>query len=63
MEAQQTMFGVLLNPPKPMGYCPTIAEGQAAYEYFHGDNDAGIGASHQTGCTGLVATLLQQSGE
>ena len=33
------------------------------YEYFHGDNGAGFGASHQTGWTGLVAKLLQQSGE
>ena len=33
------------------------------YEYFHGDNGAGIGASHQTGWTGLVAKLLQQRGE
>ncbi|REJ76443.1 MAG: glucosidase [Acidobacteria bacterium] len=33
------------------------------YEYFHGDNGSGIGASHQTGWTGLVAKLLQQSGE
>ncbi len=33
------------------------------YEYFHGDNGAGLGASHQTGWTGLVAKLLQQSGE
>ncbi len=33
------------------------------YEYFHGDNGAGIGAGHQTGWTGLVAKLLQQSGE
>jgi hypothetical protein len=32
-------------------------------EYFHGDNGAGIGASHQTGWTGLVAKLIQQSGE
>jgi hypothetical protein len=29
------------------------------YEYFHGDNGAGIGASHQTGWTGLIARLLQ----
>jgi hypothetical protein len=29
------------------------------YEYFHGDNGAGLGASHQTGWTGLVARLLQ----
>ncbi len=33
------------------------------YEYFHGDIGAGIGASHQTGWTGLVAKLIQQSGE
>ncbi|MBN2525734.1 MAG: glucosidase [Deltaproteobacteria bacterium] len=28
------------------------------YEYFHGDNGAGVGASHQTGWTGLIANLL-----
>jgi hypothetical protein len=33
------------------------------YEYFHGDNGAGLGASHQTGWTALVAKLIQQSGE
>jgi hypothetical protein len=32
-------------------------------EYFHGDNAAGIGASHQTGWTGLVAKLIQQMSE
>ena len=32
------------------------------YEYFHGDNGAGLGASHQTGWTGLVAKLIEQSG-
>ena len=29
------------------------------YEYFHGDNGAGLGASHQTGWTGLVATFIE----
>jgi len=29
------------------------------YEYFHGDDGAGIGASHQTGWTGLVARIIQ----
>ncbi|MGO9266554.1 MAG: MGH1-like glycoside hydrolase domain-containing protein [Candidatus Binataceae bacterium] len=29
------------------------------YEYFHGDNGAGLGASHQTGWTGLVASVIQ----
>jgi len=33
------------------------------YEYFHGDTGAGLGASHQTGWTGLVAKLLEQTGE
>ena len=33
------------------------------HEYFHGDTGAGVGANHQTGWTGLVAKLLQQSGE
>ncbi|MBP2656604.1 MAG: glucosidase [Firmicutes bacterium] len=32
------------------------------YEYFHGDIGAGLGASHQTGWTGLVANLLQDKG-
>jgi hypothetical protein len=32
------------------------------HEYFHGDNGAGLGASHQTGWTGLVAKLIDQSG-
>ena len=32
------------------------------FEYFHGDTGAGVGASHQTGWTALVAKLLQQSG-
>ena len=33
------------------------------YEYFNGDNGAGLGASHQTGWTALVAKLIEQSGE
>ena len=32
------------------------------YEYFHGDNGAGLGASHQTGWTGDVAKLIQLYG-
>jgi hypothetical protein len=42
--------------PQWRGYVPF-------YEYFDGDNGRGMGASHQTGWTGLVAKLLQQSGE
>ncbi len=33
------------------------------YEYFHGETGVGLGASHQTGWTALVAKLLEQSGE
>src|SRR5438477_3793038 len=33
------------------------------HEYFHGDTGRGVGASHQTGWTGLVTKILQQSGE
>jgi hypothetical protein len=32
------------------------------HEYFHGDNGAGLGASHQTGWTGVVAQLIQRFG-
>jgi hypothetical protein len=32
------------------------------YEYFHGDNGAGLGASHQTGWTGIIARLIQVAG-
>ncbi len=33
------------------------------HEYFHGDTGAGLGASHQTGWTGVVAKLIQQYAE
>lgn len=33
------------------------------YEYFHGDNGAGLGASHQTGWTGIVARFIQMFAE
>jgi len=44
----------LQNDPQFRDYVPF-------YEYFHGDNGAGLGASHQTGWTALVAKLLDQS--
>ena len=31
------------------------------HEYFHGDNGAGLGASHQTGWTGLIAEFIRQA--
>jgi hypothetical protein len=33
------------------------------HEYFHGDSGRGVGASHQTGWTGLAAKLLDQEGQ
>jgi hypothetical protein len=42
---------------------PNFRDYPLFHEYFHGDNGAGLGASHQTGWTALVAKLLQQSGE
>ena len=33
------------------------------YEYFHGDNGAGLGASHQTGWTGVVGALITMFGQ
>jgi hypothetical protein len=42
---------------------PNFRDNILFHEFFHGDNGAGLGASHQTGWTGLVAKLLRQSGE
>ncbi len=38
---------------------PSWGDNLLFYEYFHGDNGAGIGASHQTGWTGAVAQIIQ----
>jgi hypothetical protein len=42
---------------------PHFRDSLLFHEYFDGDDGSGVGASHQTGWTGLVAKLLQQSGE
>ena len=42
---------------------PLFHDNLLFYEYFHGDNGAGLGASHQTGWTGLIAPLIQLFGE
>ena len=39
---------------------PLLKDKILFYEYFNGDNGRGLGASHQTGWTALVAKLLQQ---
>jgi hypothetical protein len=41
---------------------PNFGNYTLLYEFFHGDTGKGLGASHQTGWTGLVAKLLQQNG-
>jgi hypothetical protein len=43
---------------RPLSAEPAWQQGIWFYEYFHGDTGAGLGASHQTGWTGLVADLL-----
>jgi len=40
---------------------PHVRDRVLFYEYFHGDDGRGVGASHQTGWTGLVATLLAET--
>jgi len=42
---------------------PADPGGHLFYEYYHGDTGRGLGASHQTGWTGLIAKLIQQQGE
>ncbi len=45
--------------------CKTILTGETTFsstEYFHGDNGAGVGASHQTGWTGCIARIIQADG-
>jgi len=42
---------------------PYFRDNLLFHEYFDGDTGAGVGANHQTGWTGLVAKLLQQSGD
>jgi hypothetical protein len=53
-DGRRPVFGgesLFQNDPHWQDYIPF-------YEYFHGDNGAGLGASHQTGWTALVARLL-----
>ncbi len=49
---------VLKSHPK-LATDPHFRDYVLFHEYFHGDNGRGVGASHQTGWTGLVAKLLQ----
>ena len=46
----------------PFGDDPAWRDHALFYEYFDGDTGLGLGASHQTGWTGLVAELIEQCG-
>jgi hypothetical protein len=52
-----------VNEKHPFYLQPENRELVLFYEYFHGDNARGIGASHQTGWTGLVAKLISKYNE
>ncbi len=54
-KGERPVFGT----DKKMQHDPHFQDHILFYEYFHGDNGRGVGASHQTGWTGLVAKLLQ----
>jgi Glycosyl hydrolase family 63 C-terminal domain len=58
-EGRRPVYGGLEKFQSDPHWCDCIY----FHEYFHGDNGAGIGASHQTGWTGLVAKLIEQSGK
>jgi hypothetical protein len=54
--------GLIPGLPKgsPFQYDPHWMELRLFHEYFHGENGLGLGASHQTGWTGLVANLIKR---
>jgi hypothetical protein len=58
LKGQDGQRPVLKNHPK-LAADPHFKEYVLFHEYFHGDTGRGVGASHQTGWTGLVAKLLQ----
>jgi len=45
-----------------MDHDPNFRDHVLFYEYFDGDTGRGIGASHQTGWTGLIAKIIQDTG-
>jgi hypothetical protein len=66
-ETRQSSVGDAVSVPgKPTASPTAQSQDRPRYlfhEYFHADTGAGLGASHQTGWTGLVAKLIQQQGE
>ena len=55
----RAVYGTSEKFQKDENWCDNIL----FYEYFHGDNGLGLGASHQTGWTGLIGKILQQLGK
>jgi hypothetical protein len=53
-DGTRPVFGTYRLPLKAAGWHDRLL----FHEYFHGDTGAGLGASHQTGWTGLVANLI-----
>ena len=56
------VFGLIVGAPAKLilpGQDPHWRDLILFYEFFHGDSGAGIGASHQTGWTGLVGWLIK----
>ena len=51
------------NPEQPIWQAEHFKEHHLFYEYFHGDTGQGLGASHQTGWTALIANLLLEMDE
>ena len=72
VDLSRRLSGLFLRSPegrRPMNgtneklqHDPNFADHILFHEYFHGDTGEGLGASHQTGWTALVAKLIQQSG-
>ena len=54
-----SMCRPVFNGEEKMQTDPHFRDYILFYEYFHGDNGRGVGASHQTGWTGLIANLLK----
>jgi hypothetical protein len=56
----KAFWSLELHPGSGIGVVagPQANSRDVFYEYFHGDNGAGLGASHQTGWTGLMAKQI-----
>ena len=58
--AEDTQGERPVNEGNPLYQDPHFKDNILFYEYFHGDNSRGVGASHQTGWTGIVAKLINK---